>query len=1627
MATAEQREIIGDHNVVKGTDYHFVYTLWRLLYQPAQLAFYAGNDLLDRPLQRRPPLALEKTRTHGIEIEALLQAREPGHDIWIQLKSTTTSWTLNRMLDDTLLYNFIFNEFRSRQDGRTPHFELVTQAEIKGEEISAFLQNSADPRFAGPRKKLNSIIDEVVQQLKRTQNGPPEPDVTTIEAIAAKILLELCASPLRRVDILVAQIITALTEYTGNAVAAHQLANLLLGALLRDAAATPAQALFYDLAWLNKQAGAKISSRGLFDRNPVTACIELTKQALPRAWDEGRLAVPRPLLENALQQFMDAPEPVFILVGASNVGKSWAIARWCLQVPSGQVRLLIPGRELDHIQTNRPLLTLIAERLAPFIATQRTPEQVLAQLQAATGTGQCVVMLDDLRPPDANLPVYRQDLARLVEEARQHSIKLVLTCTAATWELNNLGTEIKSADIFATQIQLHELRNQKQELRKNRAERAAHRQRPNSVNEDESQEQEQTLLAGMGPSRRLYSFAQDNLTAAELRAIVHIQLPVPQTEEIAAHLLEPAFALLRNPYILTRYLAQYAKTLASNPRAEPIPVEVDTLLDRRIQETLEASAVAVAVGYRDVRRAFDILVDRLWETRSRQPEGVSYGEAEGCFNSILGTRGSTVLEELRRQGLLTADGAIGVGEPLVIARLFALRLLPGLDKATTRERTLWELQPATDTDVVVALLRVIGHTTSLGITAITCAEMLLSQEENWLAAVCEGLAQGAAGDYRVLAYLTALLRAERDVLVIPEICDALGELAVRSRRAWKWVAGMYLTRRATVRLNGARALGTTIEYAPKRVEGAIRLRMMKARRITEREPQCAYLREVLDPLLGVVEIDAAHAAERLIDMYSAQFLHLDELVAGRPMAEEEMRLIEDVDEVRGRIALILGVEQLDQLQAELASTDGLARYRAAAALRFVAFARPDRIRDALFAAIAQEDDDKVLNRILWDVFEPGVSAPEAFLTAIEASRVVNWQVPSGAAGAVLGLLGDFYELLPPQERRRAIALLPVRLTAYPAWARAFLSEILAWAWWRAAEDDNLEARTQLAHLITPDLVGVPQQFRIFAIRGAVVAQLGLICANTLHATELRGAHFPYPHSDHQFLTIDLSDFVRQHSEHIVRDMQCGRLQRLLSLCVREEQRVHSDLRQQLLYQGRHLCARYCLKILQALVPSSGDPTPILAAIPEGEQDLHAVYELFVKEGRIDPAIVDRVRALCPIEQGGTHEMILERELCRYHLARLDYGPDIAIDTQGRVHQFLRGGVDGATYLAHLVAAQPDKTLELLERNIQDVHDFGLLYYTEETAHTWQLLLLARVYARMFSRRVIQPSEAWELCQQVLIAIEGLTSSPLTEEYYKVYHTIATWLKGTRGSVSMLVPREDSPIGRSHQTALHLLQNAGAAGLAINATWINNALYAERAWWEADEHLKAGRLSYPSIGYYLMYIFPAVRLAGVALGQIAGVADPGCQLMEERICAHRLYKEHQSILEPLQGDSEEWHQEQLQNACMAFDAQLRITPNDERLWGWKGLALLLAGEIEQSESALQQCLAYSWCVGATRGQALYNLACTYARLGAEDSCRTMLKEALMEEPSHKKQLSSDRDFDSIRGRMWFRQMVEEDHP
>src|SRR5260370_24212227 len=98
-----------------------------------------------------------------------------------------------------------------------------------------------------------------------------------------------------------------------------------------------------------------------FDVRPIEACDKAVQAALNIPgipWDAQRFAG-RSRLENALRHFLAAPEILFVLVGLSGTGKSWAVAEWTAHTLHGSVRLLIPGSDLDH-EDQRSLSRLAA-------------------------------------------------------------------------------------------------------------------------------------------------------------------------------------------------------------------------------------------------------------------------------------------------------------------------------------------------------------------------------------------------------------------------------------------------------------------------------------------------------------------------------------------------------------------------------------------------------------------------------------------------------------------------------------------------------------------------------------------------------------------------------------------------------------------------------------------------------------------------------------------------------------------------------------------------------------------------------------------------------------------------------------------------------------------------------------------------------------------------------------------------------------------------------------------------------------------------------------------------------------------------------------------------------------------
>src|SRR5437588_5236674 len=229
------------------------------------------------------------------------------------------------------------------------------------------------------------------------------------------------------------------------------------------------------------------------------------------------------------------------------------------------------------------------------------------------------------------------------------------------------------------------------------------------------------------------------------------------------------------------------------------------------------------------------------------------------------------------------------------------------------------------------------------------------------------------------------------------------------------------------------------------------------------------------PLLRINHNIAAEVGNHLLTRYSSLLTN----VAHPP----SRRLLREIDEVRGCIALFVPSE-LERILSDLHSQEVSIRGCAATALRSFMFEQPERILDDVCDAIRNESDQHVTNQMLWATYRLIEIAPDKILEAIIGSPALDWSTPSLSAGSVLAILSNIAQLLPT----RVVPLLPERLSAYDAGRRAWLSEGLAFIWWTCAEYSS-QARVQLTRLAVPDIADVPTDYRLFAFRGAIIAQL----------------------------------------------------------------------------------------------------------------------------------------------------------------------------------------------------------------------------------------------------------------------------------------------------------------------------------------------------------------------------------------------------------------------------------------------------------------------------------------------------------------------------------------------------------
>lgn len=909
------------------------------------------------------------------------------------------------------------------------------------------------------------------------------------------------------------------------------------------------------------------------------------------------------------------------------------------------------------------------------------------------------------------------------------------------------------------------------------------------------------------------------------------------------------------------------------------------------------------------------------------------------------------------------------------------------------------------------MLRSLAHDHS-----ITLAETLLKRDVRWSTAIGEGLAQGFSQEYQVLAFLTVLTHSQEEVCKIAG-CTALGQLAAggyRKRasipcqqRAFEWVTQLYLSAHSTNRLNGSRAFSITLDLAPERVERAIRLRLSRRLRSQQADE---WLRDALMPLLNITHARAALVGKRLLAHYTT--------ITRQESFALNKQLSREADEAWGSIALFEHNE-MERIRVDLHSQKTDVRIHAAAALRCIMFEQPESIQTDICEAIRNESDWHVMNQILWATYRLTELVPDRLLDAFSESFALEWSIPSPSAGIAFATLSN----LARQRPERVVPLLPERLDTFDVVQQSWLREGLAFAWWVCAEHAP-KSHEVLASLAAPDLSAVSAELQIFTLRGAVIAQLGLMSMGTVSMGELHGQQIPYPGVDMQFFIVNTVDFAHKHATTLLAQPGADHLLALLVRCLSEESRARVHPVAKVLFRAHNFCTSLSMDLFISLLAVHPNPVPLLQRLPRNWRVVDATRRL-LEQGRREVSVLSFAHELCNVPVSGSDVQELgEREELLALMVGLSEAPAAAL-------QELRATFPASPFTAShranaftgLADANLGVKLDLLAQNLTCEEDLTALYQWVEQASSWQGLLVAKVYARMFDASPVSRVEAYELCEQMLAAVRKLPTSELQQDYLTVYETIAHWI--ATGPSSLQVPSlkdtREHVLNRSHAFALDLLHQASSQWKDKQAqqTWLVDTLAAayDKGWWKNEGViLKEGRASI-STSHELVYVFPAVRLALVAIATTTkqSTEEPAARFFAQRVAVNTLLNEYR-----WQVDSSD--PMILNTVLTALERSGDAVRRDERVQQLHGVLLIKISRLSEAEEEMEQCLSIPSCTDSTRTFAWYNLACIYALTGREELCRTTLSKAIELGPMLRQQIVGDQDFVLVRSSSWFQALL-----
>jgi len=149
------------------------------------------------------------------------------------------------------------------------------------------------------------------------------------------------------------------------------------------------------------------------------------------AWDE-KLFVPRQSFIESFDEFLEVPQPVFILAGESGTGKSFICSWLAEEYLKDSLRVFWNASDLIP---DKPILTVLAEELNMQTEVLQDESRWLVKLSnyAAT-TGQPFFILIDEVNRSSDLRKFRSVLLQAVRQFEGRNVKLLLTCRTPAWE-----------------------------------------------------------------------------------------------------------------------------------------------------------------------------------------------------------------------------------------------------------------------------------------------------------------------------------------------------------------------------------------------------------------------------------------------------------------------------------------------------------------------------------------------------------------------------------------------------------------------------------------------------------------------------------------------------------------------------------------------------------------------------------------------------------------------------------------------------------------------------------------------------------------------------------------------------------------------------------------------------------------------------------------------------------------------------------------------------------------------------------------------------------------------------------------------------------------------------------------